>query len=351
MQTKKQIKILLMGISGDLSMQKVLPSLAEFKKIASDKFDIELIGYSRSKPDEQKIQDIVKTHGDGFLLTTLRQGSYEDPTVLIDALKDIRDCDKLIIYLALPPSVFLQKIKNACLYAPFPMHIIIEKPYAQSYDNLIEMLAKIDECGLQKNVHFFDHYLFKPALDTVNPSNISQINYDLVRFSALETIGVENRMGYFATTGAIKDMLPHLYSLLQYLKLEIDPEWHIDSLKTSYYEGYAELAKSEGYEGNPKETFFDLILTSNKTGRKYQFVSGKKQEVKQTTIEFLKSDGQVLRSIDMQSNVAGGQNEHVRLFSNLSEDNHDLFVSNERVIDQWKLLRALEAYQAKNKSE
>ncbi|NJK71713.1 MAG: hypothetical protein HC932_05770 [Thermales bacterium] len=140
----KRIKILLLGITGDLARIKVLPALSEFATLHQKDFEVHLIGYSRSKADEKEVENILNQNSkhDKHKIKTIEyiQDSYNN----IDRFNQIIDGtskqDKLIIYLAVPPVVFIPFLKSACPLDPSNLHIVIEKPFGRSIEELARSL-------------------------------------------------------------------------------------------------------------------------------------------------------------------------------------------------------------------
>ena len=165
-------KFLLFGITGNLAKIKILPGLAQFAQLNKDKTSVELVGYSRSQP---KLEEVENALNSGIDTNTLKisenehnltkisfiQGGYEDGTVLFETISDLKKDERLVVYLAVPPSTFIKFLQNACPFSQNPIDVIVEKPFGRDPQEARQMLNLVYACNLHSQIHFCDHYLFK----------------------------------------------------------------------------------------------------------------------------------------------------------------------------------------------
>jgi len=375
----QQWQFLLYGITGNLAKIKILPALAQFVELNKEQVKINLIGYSRSKADLDEINKILndRTPGGAHNLNSVQliQGEYDDINFYHQTIAALGPDDRLMVYLALPPSTFLGFLQNSCPYSRYPIDIIMEKPFGGSPEEAIELLSIVDACKLHQRVHFFDHYLFKNAailqFDDIN--NIQKLlkgqNIQSLTIKMLEAVGAGTRAGFYDQTGAIKDMWVHFVSLLQNsLKLiEQSPihflnRTHWNSLQLGQYQSYR---KETEILNSTTETFFDLsgIFDSN---AKVRFVSGKSLEVKETsiniTLETVTLDWNLtdsrLRILDnlnqktlLVVNFSGQNQDHTNLFVDLLNSNFEHFVDSTSIIDIWKEWQKVENLRQNSQQE
>lgn len=337
-------KFLLFGITGNLAKIKILPGLGEFTFLNQDKLSVELIGYSRSLPNLEEVekalnlgvQNLEKVKNQNSKINeqnptqilkhnltniTFEQGNYEDGKVLFENIAKLKTDEKLVVYLAVPPSTFLKFLQNACPYGDQNVDFIIEKPFGRDPIEAAKLLNLVENCGLSKQVHFCDHYLFKNStlltnlqsleiqkffenssqnssqnsnlanqnqnLDLQSNSDTKQIleiqpNWEKQQFldqtttenqtnqkpisskihlQILENVDLKGRSGYFDTTGAFKDMWPHLFSLLflavENTGFETDFEVEVVDVFLGQYQSYAD---EEGLSNSRTETYFWIKL-------------------------------------------------------------------------------------------
>lgn len=349
-------KFLLVGVTGDLSRRKIFPALSEFANNNCQKIDIELIGYSRSVPDQDEISRILdQAYPDKknkILKRTFVQGEYNDSSFFTKVFNELSDDERLIAYFAVPPQIFIDLLKIFCMVSKKNIDIIVEKPFGQDLDEAKKIIDKIYDCNLQERVHFCDHYLFKDGVNLNNnilnklkkftPENVVKIE-----IKALEEIGVEGRTGYFDKIGTIKDMIPaHFYSLWHILKkynlIKLGfNDIVIDSLKIGQYRDYRDDVD------NPKtntETYF--CIDGSVDGISVNFESGKKKSKKQTEIIITYSDSVIVRwNIDTERKIyikdkvfnlnRTNLYDHANLFEDLLNKKFDRFLNEQDAINGW----------------
>jgi glucose-6-phosphate 1-dehydrogenase len=373
----KTQKILILGITGNLAKLKILPAIGQYYDLHSNEVNIELYGYSRSQPNVEELNILIQSQiksVQNLPKITLVQGEYIDNAFYSELVASLGDNDSLVVYLAVPPSVYTTFLQNSCPYSKRPIDILIEKPFGESIEEAQNILKIVSECDLHQRVHFLDHYLFKSIVQLdilqiqqeLSYNNLSFGKVTRVQIQALEIVDVKERGGYYDTNGAIKDMFPHLYSLYNYClgffgNPKIDNNnWKVNNLKTSQYEGY------KNDVGNPKsktESYFMADMSISTFGKKIlQLVmeSGKQQpqKITQMTIEFesksqlifqiapksfvrlVDSKGKIIKSFLIE---ASDKIDHTRVFENVFAGNFDHFVPSGKVLEYWNLYEKIVA--------
>ena len=355
--------ILLVGISGDLAARKILPSIGEIVLQNPDK-RFKLVGLSRSNQKPEAIFEKLKLEGsvNNFELELI-QGNYDDHSLFVDIItKSIgEDGTRLFVYLAIPPLIFLSSIQQFCPYSTLPIDIIVDKPYATSKQDLEKLLALIHGCDLKINVHFFDHYLLKDNLAVQNPQIATNIQSELqdltptqIHIQSLEDIDIANRFTSYNNTGAIEDMVPHLFSLLlkynrEYnLKLAFD-ELEISEVSIGQYKAYQDITA----EISKTETYFKIQFKCQNSS--IVFESGKKQATKIIDSKFFFSNNQSLQielyptlSVSLNNQILASdeskQSEHFKLFQNLINRDMSFFLSEEEIRMEWNLISEIKDF-------
>lgn len=355
---KPQWKFLVIGITGDLSKRKILPALAQFSNLNKDELEISLFGYSRSKPAEEEITEVLSENS--LKSIEFVQGEYNDPSFFQSLISGLKNNERLIVYFAVPPIVFLDLLETFCPFYKANLDIIIEKPFGRDTNEAIKILQKIDECKLEKNIHFCDHYLFKSGLELGDEiesflATFLEKGITEIHFKALEALDVKGRGGYYDEIGAIKDMLPaHLYSLLDYIgtrfnKLEEIESAEVVNVKLGQYIGYKQDVNN--FESETDSYFLAELKT--KQGIKLVLESGKKQSEKLTSIEIFNQFGEkIVWNIDPLKEITLYQNnlevkkikidtnrkmDHTKMFSDLLNNSYEKFFKAENTVKGWKL--------------
>lgn len=372
------INILLLGITGDLSKLKILPAIGQLAKLQNQTHKIKLYGQSRSEANKDLIiEKINQTSNDCYndLELKLIQKSYTDSSALTQVIDQTDTIDRLIIYFALPPSVIIDYLTmidklDGQIFANKSVDLLLEKPFGRNLleaKNIIELIERVSK---KVKVSFIDHYLFKNQAQIVDQAQIAKlfntnlIEPSIINIVTLETVDVDNRLGYYIDSGAIDDMTPHLLSLLlKFLKLfEIDDfEININEVAIGQYEGLIDKIKEIDETKLNLETFFevkaDLINGSKLIDLK--LTSGKKLLKKKTELEaFLSNNGQFVWDIsgndqiiytkDGNSTIINTeQNEkldHVNMFLQVMKKDYSNFITNKQVIIGHNLITKIKEF-------
>jgi len=229
------------GASGDLTKRKLVPALYTLfvQDLLPERFA--LLGVSRSSltdtdfrskmkkaihefkeiEDNDKIDEFIKQlYYTSVLLDDA--ASYETLKQRLEQLRaalNIRG--NTIFYLSTPPS----------LYGTIPLHlalvglnkqedgwkrVIIEKPFGYDLESALILRDKLLKDWDEDQLFRIDHYLGKETVQnlmvtrfangTFEPLwNRNYINH--VEITSSESIGIENRGGYYDTSGALRDMV------------------------------------------------------------------------------------------------------------------------------------------------
>jgi glucose-6-phosphate 1-dehydrogenase len=359
----KNITFLVLGITGDLAKRKVLPSISEFSD-NNPQFHTHLLGYSRSEVDMQKIISILNetAQHETHTLTSINYeiGQYNDMTKLDSIFSSISKEDHLIIYLALPPSVFIQFLEAACPLDPSNIDIIIEKPFGQNLQEAKHIIEVGRTCTLTNRIHFFDHYSFKHGLDispeiqTTLQAFLTNKTVTALEINAFEEIGVDNRLGFYDKIGATKDMIQHLITLTNSCNEALSfPLLVHESLVIKTYQ----FGQYKGYplEQSTTETYSEIKMKHAETD--LTFKTGKNLDQKCTELTYIFNIGDTLKwIIDPNPHIILKENgvetsiqirfekslmEHTKLFQTLISGNTDKLISNQHAIEAWLIYDAI----------
>jgi glucose-6-phosphate 1-dehydrogenase len=102
--------------------------------------------------------------------------------------------------------------------------VIIEKPFGRDFNSACGLNLEIRKILQEHQIYRIDHYLGKETVQNILAFRFSNgifeplwnRNYiDHIQITAAETVGVEQRGGYYETAGTLRDMLPnHLFQLV-----------------------------------------------------------------------------------------------------------------------------------------
>jgi glucose-6-phosphate 1-dehydrogenase len=372
-------KFLLLGITGDLAKKKILPALAQFAELNEEKVIVDLTGFSRSQANLEEITQILDKNSQSgkhcLRQIKLEQGNYDDPNLLSGVFHDLGSDERVVVYLAVPPSQFIKFLGNSAGYANQRLDIILEKPFGESLQDAEEILRVLQDNDLAKQVHFTDHYPFKTATqlerpDLQNLKNLQDKQIRSLQVRALEEVDLKGREGYYEKVGAAKDMLPtHFYSLVKLtfesLGQNIQDLVNL-KIKNLVLGQYASYSKAPGLQNSSTETYFKIEgqFKSGKQNVDLLLESGKKLGLKLTQINLqFTDDSELIWNIDPDKTLELDSPEssiflnlsknrkldHVNLFEDLITGKTDNFLQPPDVLAGWEIFNKIEDFALKKK--
>ncbi len=262
------------GASGDLFKRMLLPALYNLRlnDILPSAFAI--VGYSRTKFSDGQFRDYCKQSVDQFS----RSGPAKDPlwsdfaehiSYITGEFTDTSDYNQLkkkfaendsqfgtkgnvLFYLSTPPQVFptiISQIKSAALDPRSNTkgwtRIIVEKPFGTDLNSARSLQAEVEKVFDESQVYRIDHYLGKEPVQDIMALRFANMIFepiwnrryiDGVQITAAETLGVEQRGGYYDHAGALRDMIQnHVINLLALVAMEPPAGSDADAIRNEKY--------------------------------------------------------------------------------------------------------------------
>jgi glucose-6-phosphate 1-dehydrogenase len=359
--------VIILGITGDLAKLKILPAVAQFSSLYQEKVLINLYGYSRSVANEKEITDLLQKHSRNqeIVLNKIefKQGDYNNPSFIDELMQNDQESTKTIVYMAVPPAVFVPFLQYSCSYSHKELLILMEKPFGVDKTEAKKLLTNIYQCNLQNKVLFVDHYLFK---------NSAQIDFSVIQrllttdhkprqiyIRSLEAVSVAGRGGYYDNIGALKDMFVHMYSLQTLVTdlLGIDTQRCVECLEVKditigQYDGYLQDVQTDS---SNTETYFLSKIQLDEVDIFWE--TGKHLGIKSTEIEMVFDQGESLLwkispveeliwkmgNQEKTLNLSSGKNlDHTNLFKNLLEQDFSHFINEQELLHGWEVYEKLE---------
>jgi glucose-6-phosphate 1-dehydrogenase len=144
-----------------------------------------------------------------------------------------RNC---LFYLATAPEFFLeiaQRLGRAGMLNETGgrwRRLVVEKPFGRDLDSARQLNRDLTQVAEEAQIFRIDHYLGKETVQNILVLRFANGIFEPVwnrryvehvQISVAETVGVENRGGYYDHTGALRDMVPnHLLQLLTLTAME-----------------------------------------------------------------------------------------------------------------------------------
>jgi glucose-6-phosphate 1-dehydrogenase len=251
--------VVIFGASGDLTRRKLIPALLELARQGVLPPGFTVLGVARTEMSDAEfrahLHEGLKEFGEiteeeSGLWETFAQGiryrpmdpsnpeEYQALRTALDELRAERGVPpNVLFYLSTPPNLYapiVQALGRAGLQQPghggFWVRLVIEKPFGFDLESARRLNSEILEVFREEQIYRIDHYLGKETVQNLIAFRFANgifepiwnRNYiDHVQITAAETVGVENRGGYYEQAGALRDMVQnHMLQLLALTAME-----------------------------------------------------------------------------------------------------------------------------------
>lgn len=249
--------LVLFGATGDLAKRKIYPALFNLflDKKMPEAFSV--IGLGRRELSDEAFQSRVAESVAAFSRRAVQDpqalqaflSAFRYSTLNIDDADDYRKLLELtrsreeelnipgnrMFYMSVAPEFFstiaLNLQQSGLTDTRGWKKLLVEKPFGRDLQSARELNRRLGTVFKEEEIYRIDHYLGKPMvqnleiLESANPilqavwSNHYIAN---VQITAAETVGVEERAGYYDQAGAIRDMFQnHMLQLLMMTAMQL----------------------------------------------------------------------------------------------------------------------------------
>jgi glucose-6-phosphate 1-dehydrogenase len=257
--------MVIFGAAGDLTKRKLVPALFNLAKAKLLPTDFAVLGVS---VDDLGI-DQFRTQVTGFLPPEdkdgeawnwfserlyYERGDFADTNTFSTLVQRLSDLDRdhhtesnYLFYLATAPKFFapiVQQLGKAGLSNQENGHwrrVVIEKPFGHDLESAKALNREIKAVLQEDQIYRIDHYLGKETVQNIMVFRFDNAIFepiwnrryiDHVQITNAETVGVEQRGGYFDTAGTLRDMVPnHMMQLLSLIAMESPISFHADGVR------------------------------------------------------------------------------------------------------------------------
>jgi glucose-6-phosphate 1-dehydrogenase len=254
--------LVIFGASGDLTARKLLPALGRLAADAALAPEVTLVGVARTALSDDKFRarchDAIDASGPGVdqLIAGARYvaGGYDDPATYEALGHLLADLDERrgtggsrVYYLATPPRLFGQiavRLGTAGLdKSPTGgfVRLVIEKPFGWDEQSARELYAEISSMFAEEQVFRIDHYLAKETVQNLLAVRFANAIFepiwnrtwvDNVQITVAESIGVEDRGGFYESAGAMRDIVQnHVLQVLSLFLMEPPTSFHPEAIR------------------------------------------------------------------------------------------------------------------------
>jgi glucose-6-phosphate 1-dehydrogenase len=272
-QITNPCSIVFFGASGDLFKRMLLPAVYAMRLRGTLPTDFALVGFSRSPYTDDSFRQYCREQLELFMPDEgkpkgalwddfARRISYiaadfNDTSHFVDLKtrlaqndRDLGTAGNHLFYLSTPPPVFpviIKQLKQAGLDkdAQGWTRIIVEKPFGTDLASARALQSAIEAVFPENEIYRIDHYLGKePVQDIIALRFANTIfepiwnrNYvQNVQITSAESLGVEERGGYYDHAGALRDMIQnHVINLLALVAMEPPISSNADDIREEKY--------------------------------------------------------------------------------------------------------------------
>ena len=249
---EQKVLITFFGATGDLASRKLYPALFRLFQKGFIRNHFAVIGTARREWTDEHFREVVVksvqtltedvNQAKEFASHFYYQAHNVTDTHHYVVLKELSE--KLdqqygiegnrIFYLAMAPSFFgtiTQHLKDEALLTENGYNrLIIEKPFGKDYASAQILNEQLRHSFDENQIYRIDHYLGKEMIQNITAVRFAnrvfetmwnRDHIDNVQITLAEQVGVEERGGYYETSGALRDMVQnHILQILALVAME-----------------------------------------------------------------------------------------------------------------------------------
>jgi glucose-6-phosphate 1-dehydrogenase len=260
--------MVIFGAGGDLTKRKLIPALCNLAKDSLLPPQFAVIGFSFDAMTTESFRDQLSRDIKEFAAEAINpklwdwfleriyyvQGDFRDPAAYERLGAQIAAVEKAhsthgnrLFYLAVAPQYFApvtKQLGQARLTQQQDgtwARVIVEKPFGRDLDSAKELNRELKQILNEDQIYRIDHYLGKETVQNLMVFRFANSvaeplwnrNFiDNVQITASETVGVEQRGGFYETAGALRDMVPnHLFQLVSLTAMEPPISFDADAVR------------------------------------------------------------------------------------------------------------------------
>ena len=358
-------KLIIFGITGDLSQRKLVPVL---EQVVQDVADIEIIGVSRRQVEVASV--VTEPLVPLTRMVAMDLAEADDYVRLRDDVA-LSDDEQALVYLSVPPSAAADIVDflGRAGFNSNNVKLLFEKPFGFDLETATEFLSRTAQYFSEDQIYRIDHYAAKElsqrlielrANAETHHHRWSKESVAAVEIIASETIGVEDRAFFYEQTGALRDFLQgHLLQLLALVAMDTSGDFTMDVLPERRLEALERIeeattaqtlrAQYEGYDaavenpGSLTETFVHMELRSADerwSGVPFTLTTGKALDKKRSLVCIHYTDGteEVFDEADSAPEQGRKKDAYERVLLEAIAGNKAIFTTGPEVLRAWEIV-------------
>lgn len=249
--------IIIFGATGDLASRKLVPALYSLynQNLMPDMFVILGAGRTEISSDDfrVKMDNAIRTFTEdespdfanisGFVnsiyyhpVDYLQEESYQNLKLEVEDLQTrFATGGNIIFYMATPPNLYETIARNLSVAALVDQgdgykRVIIEKPFGYHLESSRKLNDTLHEIVNEDQIYRIDHYLGKETVQNLLVTRFANGIFEplwnrnyvhRIEITSAESLGVEDRGGYYDSAGALRDMVQnHLLQMVGLTAME-----------------------------------------------------------------------------------------------------------------------------------
>jgi glucose-6-phosphate 1-dehydrogenase len=260
--------MVIFGASGDLTKRKLIPALHNLAKdgLLAEQFAV--VGVSRSEMTHEEFREKLTREVQEFspgevdpkiwdwLVERLYyspgdvqlEGSFERLAAVLGEVNERHNAGgNYLYYLATAPRFFAPTVDQlgqsglSMEEGDTWRRVIFEKPFGSDYESAKALNRDIQRVLDEKQIYRIDHYLGKETVQNILVFRFANGIFeplwnhryiDHVQITVAESLGVEDRGGYYDKSGAMRDMVPnHIFQLISLTTMEPPVSFEADAVR------------------------------------------------------------------------------------------------------------------------
>ncbi len=259
--------MVIFGATGDLTKRKLFPALYN---LAQEKFlpeSFAVVGVGRQEFTIEEFRAKIRSDLKEFIINSLDKklidwfiertyyvgGDFADEKTFKNLQKTLTEVAanhdaprNYFFYLATPPTLFAPVAEEVCKMGLCSQEngwrrFIFEKPFGRDLESAKKLNEELGKILDESQIYRIDHYLGKETVQNILVFRFGNSIFepiwnrnfiDHIQMTVAESLGVEQRGGYYDTAGALRDMVPnHIFQLITLITMEPPVSFEADSVR------------------------------------------------------------------------------------------------------------------------